>query len=146
MDRKSLLSLVICAAAVYYYKSTARVSSYRDKLRTWVEPRVKLEWADHIDQTSLYDSVDEMSAAEVRAGDDDDIPDWLTGTLLSDGPGLFEFGDEEALHAFDGMAMIRRYHVSEGEKMNYSRQVLTKSEILVSTTTYLSLPPSPPFS
>ena len=41
------------------------------------------------------------------------IPDWLKGTLLKNGPGLFEFGDQYISHLFDGMAMIRRYHIGK---------------------------------
>ena len=44
-----------------------------------------------------------------------EIPAWLTGTLLRDGPGLFEFGAEKALHAFDGMAMIRQGGINSPE-------------------------------
>ena len=40
------------------------------------------------------------------------------GTLLRNGPGLFEFRDQKADHAFDGMAMIRRYHVDKPSDEN----------------------------
>ena len=37
------------------------------------------------------------------------------GTLLKNGPGMFEFGEQKASHIFDGMAMIRRYHVDQDQ-------------------------------
>ena len=42
----------------------------------------------------------------------------FSGTLLRNGPGLFEFRDQKADHAFDGMAMIRRYHVDKPSDEN----------------------------
>ena len=49
------------------------------------------------------------------------------GTLLTNGPGLFEFKDQKAHHVFDGMAMIRRYHVDKD--LNISRRLI-ESEFL----------------
>jgi len=51
------------------------------------------------------------------------IPDWLSGTLLRNGPALFEAGDRRVNHWFDGLAMLRRYAFDSGE-LRYSNRFL----------------------
>ncbi|XVH31614.1 carotenoid oxygenase family protein [Haloferacaceae archaeon DSL9] len=42
------------------------------------------------------------------------IPGWLSGTLLRNGPALFEVGESSLNHWFDGLAMLRRYSIGDG--------------------------------
>ncbi|ARS89051.1 carotenoid oxygenase family protein [Natrarchaeobaculum aegyptiacum] len=42
------------------------------------------------------------------------VPTWLSGALIRNGPGRFEFGGERAAHWFDGLAMLRRYGFDDG--------------------------------
>ena len=51
------------------------------------------------------------------------IPAWLSGTLLRNGPGRFEVGERRVEHWFDGLAMLRRYAVADGE-VRYSNRFL----------------------
>ncbi|MFO7834335.1 MAG: carotenoid oxygenase family protein [Halohasta sp.] len=51
------------------------------------------------------------------------IPEWLSGTLVRNGPGLFEAGDRRLNHWFDGLAMLRRYAFEAGE-LRYSNRFL----------------------
>jgi carotenoid cleavage dioxygenase-like enzyme len=51
------------------------------------------------------------------------IPEWLSGTLLRNGPGLFEAGGQRVNHWFDGLAMVRRYAFADGE-VTYSNRFL----------------------
>ena len=37
------------------------------------------------------------------------MPDWLSGSLLRNGPGAFETGEASVEHWFDGLAMVTRY-------------------------------------
>ena len=37
------------------------------------------------------------------------LPEWLTGTLLRNGPGAFETGATTVDHWFDGLAMVHRF-------------------------------------
>ena len=53
------------------------------------------------------------------------------GTLLRNGPGLFEFKDQKADHAFDGMAMIRRYHVDKPSNINQTSPDMIVSRRLI---------------
>ena len=62
------------------------------------------------EQSILFKTVNEITAP-VPAKASGKVPSWLKGTLLRNGPGLFEFEFQKAGHIFDGMAMIRRYHV-----------------------------------
>jgi len=113
----------------YRYTNTKGGSGgkvYRHNLAKWTDPKVNFDQPSPIDQSLLYKTVEEI-VEPLSAKLHGSVPDWLSGTLLRDGPGLFEFGDEHALHAFDGMAMIRRYHVEKG--MNFSRRLID-SDIL----------------
>ena len=51
------------------------------------------------------------------------IPGWLSGTLIRNGPGRFEAGDNRVNHWFDGLAMLRRYAFEDGE-VRYSNRFL----------------------
>jgi len=51
------------------------------------------------------------------------IPEWLSGTLIRNGPALFEAGQRRVNHWFDGLAMLRRYAFDEGE-LRYSNRFL----------------------
>ncbi|MFB6122122.1 MAG: carotenoid oxygenase family protein [Haloferacaceae archaeon] len=51
------------------------------------------------------------------------IPEWLSGTLVRNGPGQFEAGDEGVTHWFDGLAMLRRYAFEDGT-LRYSNRFL----------------------
>ena len=75
------------------------------------------------DQKSLVNSMDEVQGITAKLSGGGVIPAWLKGgTLLSNGPGLFEFGDEKVSHLFDGMAMIRRFAINGNDTMEYSRK------------------------
>lgn len=39
----------------------------------------------------------------------DPMPDWLQGTFLHNGPGLFEVGGQSFRHLFDGLAMVHAF-------------------------------------
>ncbi|MFB6303597.1 MAG: carotenoid oxygenase family protein [Haloferacaceae archaeon] len=43
-----------------------------------------------------------------------EIPAWLEGTYLANGPGAFEVGDRPLVHWFDSLAMLRRITVRDG--------------------------------
>ena len=128
MGNKTIIAFLFGIAAIGY-RYISKEESYRDNLSRWREPSIPFLTPNPHDQSMLYKTVSEIqSPLEVKEGSES-IPKWLTGTLLRDGPGLFEFGDEVALHSFDGMAMIRRYHVDQGESMNFSRKLI-ESDIL----------------
>ncbi|XP_075238183.1 neither inactivation nor afterpotential B isoform X3 [Lycorma delicatula] len=43
------------------------------------------------------------------------IPNWLKGTLLRNGPGSLQVGNENFQHLFDGSALIHRFGIENGE-------------------------------
>ncbi|KAM3868222.1 beta-carotene 15, 15-dioxygenase 2, like [Diretmus argenteus] len=51
------------------------------------------------------------------------IPSWINGSFLRNGPGKFEFGEDRYTHWFDGMAMMHRFYISEGN-VTYSSRFL----------------------
>ncbi|XP_061557691.1 carotenoid-cleaving dioxygenase, mitochondrial-like isoform X1 [Phycodurus eques] len=49
------------------------------------------------------------------------IPLWISGSLLRNGPGKFEFGDTHFNHWFDGMAMLHKFKIEKGQVTYTSR-------------------------
>src|SRR5664280_1444942 len=43
-----------------------------------------------------------------------ELPSWLTGSLLRNGPAKFEVGDRRMRHWFDGLAMLHRFTIENG--------------------------------
>lgn len=42
------------------------------------------------------------------------LPDWLEGTLVRNGPGLFSVGETSYNHWFDGMALLHSFSIKNG--------------------------------
>ncbi|XP_018427126.1 PREDICTED: beta,beta-carotene 9',10'-oxygenase-like [Nanorana parkeri] len=42
------------------------------------------------------------------------IPKWIRGSLLRNGPGRFEFGNDKFNHWFDGMALMHKFNIDNG--------------------------------
>ena len=109
--------------------------TYWHQVERWKEEEIDFLVPNPMDQGMLYRSVKEVEEPLEVAGEGKALPDWLAGTLIRDGPGLFEFGEFSADHAFDGMAMLRRYQIGPKEDeegglaMNYSRR-LVQSKVL----------------
>ena len=51
------------------------------------------------------------------------IPNWLSGTLIRNGPAKFEVGKEKFRHWFDGLAMLHKFSFKEG-KVAYANKFL----------------------
>jgi carotenoid cleavage dioxygenase-like enzyme len=52
-----------------------------------------------------------------------DLPDWLSGTLIRNGPAQFEVGDQDYNHWFDGHAMLHAFRM-EGGTVSYRNRFL----------------------
>ena len=52
------------------------------------------------------------------------IPSWLKGSLLRNGPAKFTLGSQHYLHWFDGLAMLHRFHF-DGGNIQYSNRFIT---------------------
>ena len=66
---------------------------------------------------------------EVRLPDipvDGELPDWLRGVLLRNGPALFEVGEQKYNHWFDGLAMIHGFYFGGG-RVGYANRFLRSS-------------------
>ena len=55
------------------------------------------------------------------------LPDWLSGTLIRNGPAQFEVGDQDYNHWFDGHAMLHAFRVADGTVGYRNRFLQTKS-------------------
>lgn len=116
-------SVAFVVLAILYSRSGSRTAR---NLVPYEDEEIPFLPANGHDHSKLYKSASEVPYP-VSAHVHGHIPEWLSGTLLRDGPGLFEFGEEKALHSFDGMAMIRRYSAGFGDSgpsMNYSRRLI----------------------
>src|SRR5205823_9389227 len=51
------------------------------------------------------------------------FPDWLAGTLVRNGPALFERAGKSFRHWFDGQAMLHRFGIAGGE-VSYANRYL----------------------
>ena len=66
---------------------------------------------------------------EVRLPDlpvDGRMPPWLTGSLLRNGPALFEVGSQRFNHWFDGLAMLHAFSFERG-RVAYANRFLRTS-------------------
>lgn len=66
--------------------------------------------ADH--RLGFRPAREEVSTALPVEGD---LPNWLSGTLLRNGPGTWSAGRQPLTHWFDGFAMLRRFRIRDGE-------------------------------
>ncbi|MEF8913463.1 carotenoid oxygenase family protein [Natronomonas sp.] len=73
-----------------------------------------------------FQSLDE-EVTDRRLPVEGSVPTWLSGALIRNGPGSFEFGDERATHWFDGLAMLRRYGFEDGEVRYTNRFLRTEA-------------------
>ena len=73
-----------------------------------------------VDQSCLFQTVDEHPepiSAEIKGN----LPSWLTGTLIRNGPGRFECGNTSFNHWFDGQGLLHRFHIQDGH-VTYSNK------------------------
>ncbi|HYJ50818.1 MAG TPA: carotenoid oxygenase family protein, partial [Microbacterium sp.] len=52
-----------------------------------------------------------------------ELPEWLTGSLIRNGPGTFQVGDRRYRHWFDGLAMLHRFTI-HGGRVSYANRFL----------------------
>jgi beta-carotene 15,15'-monooxygenase len=56
-----------------------------------------------------------------------DLPSWLSGSLIRNGPGRFEIAGEPVDHWFDGLAMLRKFHFQDREVTYTNRFLKTEA-------------------
>jgi beta,beta-carotene 9',10'-dioxygenase len=52
-----------------------------------------------------------------------ELPAWLTGSLIRNGPGTFQVGERRYRHWFDGLAMLHRFTINQG-RVSYANRFL----------------------
>lgn len=78
------------------------------------------------DESSLYQTVNERPEP-IKAEIKGNIPSWLTGTLIRNGPGRFECGDTSFNHWCDGQSLLHRFHIQDGDVTYCSKFVRSGS-------------------
>jgi carotenoid cleavage dioxygenase-like enzyme len=53
-----------------------------------------------------------------------DLPEWLSGRLIRNGPGSFAVGDSSVDHWFDGLAMLQQYTFDGDDAVHYRNRFL----------------------
>ncbi|KAK6484789.1 retinoid isomerohydrolase-like [Huso huso] len=61
------------------------------------------------------------------------IPPWLKGSLLRLGPGLFEIGEEQFYHLFDGQALFHKFDLKNGAVTYHRKFVRTDAYVRAMT-------------
>ena len=80
------------------------------------------------DYSCLFQSTEEQPepiSAEVKGN----LPTWLTGTMIRNGPGRFECGDTSFNHWFDGQGLLHRFHIENGQVTYNSKFVRSESYV-----------------
>lgn len=80
-----------------------------EEQRAEVKGKIVLFW--HNSLTDRSSAPLEQQKPSVVAGN---IPGWLQGTLLRNGPGIFSVGDTSYQHWFDGMAIMHSFTFRDG--------------------------------
>ncbi|KAL3179051.1 hypothetical protein MRX96_038298 [Rhipicephalus microplus] len=58
-----------------------------------------------------------------------ELPQWLRGTLLRNGPGLSVVGPDRYNHVFDGLALVRQFSIENGQVFYKNRFLRSKAYI-----------------
>ncbi|XP_071840434.1 carotenoid-cleaving dioxygenase, mitochondrial-like [Apostichopus japonicus] len=69
----------------------------------------------------LFKSVPKELEAPIETNIQGSVPKWLTGSLLRNGPGKFEVGEEKYKHWFDGLALMHKFSFREGKVFYQNR-------------------------
>ncbi|XP_050347256.1 carotenoid isomerooxygenase-like [Nymphalis io] len=57
-----------------------------------------------------------------------EVPSWLSGTLIRNGPGTIRIGSTEYVHVFDGSALLHRFGIKKG-KVTYQCRFLNSETL-----------------
>ncbi|XP_022090472.1 beta,beta-carotene 15,15'-dioxygenase-like [Acanthaster planci] len=79
--------------------------------------------ADDPNIAKLFQSVQREYPDPVEATIKGKLPKWLQGSLIRNGPGLFEVGDTSYQHWFDGLSLLHRFSFEKG-KVTYQNRFL----------------------
>lgn len=62
-----------------------------------------------------------------------EIPKWISGSLIQNGPGAFKIGDVTLNHVFDGMALLHRFNIENGKITYQCRFIKSDSREAIKT-------------
>lgn len=77
----------------------------------------------------LYRTVKEQ-VKPIEAVVEGEIPTWLNGSLLRNGPAMYEVGPEAYKHWFDGLGMLQNFKVENGKVTYCSRYLRSQAFVL----------------
>ncbi|XP_033641780.1 retinoid isomerohydrolase-like [Asterias rubens] len=69
----------------------------------------------------LFKSVQKEYPEPVEARLKGKLPEWLEGSLIRNGPGLFEVGETSYKHWFDGLSLLHRFSFEKGRVTYHNR-------------------------
>ena len=68
------------------------------------------------------------------------LPAWLQGTLLRNGPGAYEWGEQRVQHQFDGLAKVAKFHFEGQGKVQFQTAFL-ETDLFKDTVAQNDMPP-----
>ena len=71
---------------------------------------------------------DEIEHSELKV--DGHFPEWLNGSLIRTGPGLFELEHQNYKHWFDGLALLHKFQINNGEVTYRNKFLKSDSYVL----------------
>ncbi|XP_033097800.1 beta,beta-carotene 15,15'-dioxygenase-like [Anneissia japonica] len=69
----------------------------------------------------LFESTLEEHIEPVATKITGNIPEWINGTMIRNGPGLFDVGEDSYKHWFDGLSLLHRFSIENGQVTYQSR-------------------------
>ncbi|MFC7226959.1 carotenoid oxygenase family protein [Salinirubellus salinus] len=80
---------------------------------------------DHAGTRLGFHSIDEELDTELAV--EGEVPGWLSGALIRNGPGSFDLADGAVGHWFDGLAMLRKFTFEDGRVRYRNRFLRTEA-------------------
>lgn len=81
----------------------------------------------------LLRSLDKNSVEECEAKVTGQVPEWLVGCLVRNGPGRFEYGKQVYRHLLDGLACVHKFKITKS-KITYSNKFIETSSLSAATS------------
>ncbi|XP_038060420.1 retinoid isomerohydrolase-like [Patiria miniata] len=84
-------------------------------------PFIRANSSSDASAKALYFSVENEQPEPLQTTIKGEVPAWINGSLLRNGPGKYEVGNDTYNHVFDGLSLLTRFNISEGKVTYQSR-------------------------
>jgi beta,beta-carotene 9',10'-dioxygenase len=117
MHKKKLSKILIFVSTIQLANPIAgKLAPASEQLQTSTQSPII-----HTHQLGFTSAIKELKAVPTSV--QGSIPDWLEGSFIAVGPGIFELRDSKAVHWLDGFAMVHQFSIGKG-KAHYTNKVV----------------------